>query len=179
MRTFFSMVSSCLFVATSCVVTRSGMPSFGFQLPAAQTNVAVASPPPSQPVAMTPATQPPPGTCVATISVGTVQTRPGCQIDTRVSSRTTTVNFPCNGGNATASFGDAVFTGTITPDGTAQLSLRTTFPYRDGCTWETKQEIAGSLASGTLSYSYNERPLANQNGCAPGCSAQASVRATR
>lgn len=114
--------------------------------------------------------------CGATLTVAPVQTRPGCTIDERVSAQSTRVMFPCGGGAAHASFADASFGGAVSPDGTLELSLRTTFHFTDGCDWETKQEIRGSLPGGALAYTYIEHPLPGQQRCARGCEASASVR---
>ncbi|MFO0652005.1 MAG: hypothetical protein U0326_37645 [Polyangiales bacterium] len=114
--------------------------------------------------------------CSATIAVAPVHTRAGCEIDERVSAQSTTVTFPCGGGPAQATFSDAAFGGSVTAEGAVELSLRTTFDFRDGCHWETKQEIRGVLASGALEYTYVERPLPGQQRCARGCEAAASVR---
>ncbi len=117
--------------------------------------------------------------CSLTLSVATVTTRAGCSIDQRVSSQSTTVTYPCEGGPAQARFADAIFDGTVSADGLVELSLRTTFTFTDRCQWETKQEIRGQLQTGSLAYTYSEHPLPGQSGCAARCDAAAAVSVTR
>jgi hypothetical protein len=116
------------------------------------------------------------GQCTATLAVGqVVPIRPTCQIDQRVSAQATTLVYPCGGGQAQATFADAVFMGTVM-NGHADLSIETSFPFSDGCTWRSKQHITGDLASGALAYTYEETPEPGQSGCAAGCTGSASVQ---
>lgn len=172
MRALISLVAAgALFALSACVVQQPAAPvarpAYAVTASAQPVSAGVAYSAPAPVVA---------GSCSATLAVSPVQTRPGCEIDERVSAQSATVSFPCAGGPAQAAFSDAVFGGTVSADGTVDLSIRTTFAYRDGCQWETKQEIRGALASGTLSYAYFERPLEGQRGCARGCEAAATVR---
>ena len=169
MRALISLVAAgALFALSACVVQQpAARPAYAVAASAQPVSAGVAYSAPAPVVA---------GACGATLAVSPVQTRPGCEIDERVSAQSATVSFPCAGGPAQAAFSDAVFGGTVSADGTVDLSIRTTFAYRDGCQWETKQEIRGALSSGALSYAYFERPLEGQRGCARGCEAAASVR---
>ncbi len=139
-------------------------PAYPTRVAASATTVVYSAPPPVVATA-----------CSATLAVERMQTRARCQIDERVSAQSTAVSFPCGGGPAQATFADAAFGGTVTAEGAVELSLRTTFRFSDGCDWETKQEIRGVLSSGTLSYTYVERPLPGQQRCARGCEAAANV----
>ncbi len=171
-RVLVSLVAAgALFALSACVVQQptspAARPAYAVAASAQPVSAGVAYSAPAPVVA---------GSCGATLAVSPVQTRPGCEIDERVSAQSAAVSFPCGGGPAQAAFSDAVFGGTVSADGTVDLSIRTTFAYRDGCQWETKQEIRGALSSGTLSYAYFERPLEGQRGCARGCEAAATVR---
>lgn len=116
----------------------------------------------------------PGGTCQSTIAVGVVRTRPGCEIDERVSGQTTVLSHACGDGPASASFADAVFEGGVT-NGELDVAIETTFRFTDGCTWRTKQRIQGMLGAGPLAYTYEEQPDPGQRGCAQGCLAEAQV----
>jgi len=114
--------------------------------------------------------------CESQLSVGPVQTRPGCQIDERVSQQTTTLSHPCSGdGPASAAFADAVFEGGVN-GGELDIAIETVFDFSDGCRWRTKQRIQGPLGAGALSYSYEEQPEPGQRGCAEGCVASATAQ---
>jgi len=137
----------------------------------------VATTPISTPATATVAVAPGPGAqCQSQLEVGRVQTRPGCQIDERVSQQTTVLTHPCGGdGPASATFADAVFQGNVNA-GELDVSIETFFDFSDGCRWRTKQRLQGTLASGQLAYSYEEQPTAGQRGCAQGCFASATAR---
>lgn len=113
--------------------------------------------------------------CQMTLEVGVVRTRPGCEIDERVSGQTAVLSYGCGDGPASASFADATFTGAVT-NGSLDVAIETAFQFTDGCTWRTKQRIQGVLASGGLQYTYEEQPDPGQQGCAAGCLADAPVR---
>jgi hypothetical protein len=116
------------------------------------------------------------GTCGATLSVGSVTVTPGCWIDEKVSNRSAMLQWPCDaGGPAEAVFG-VPFAGTVAaPSGFVSLSAQTTFPWSDGCTWESVQTIDGVLGSGVLQYNYSEMHIQG-TGCAPEiCHGSASV----
>jgi hypothetical protein len=76
----------------------------------------------------------------------------------------------------TLSFGGKTFTGAST-SGVVDACTGTQFPWNDGCDWTSAQRVTGSLASGTLRFTYGEAPKPGQNkSCAPSCTATGSVR---
>lgn len=116
----------------------------------------------------------PPAACTALLTVGPVSATPSvCWIDERVSNRSAMLVYPCSGGSASAVFGVA-FAGSVS-GGLVDLAATTTFPWSDGCTWQSDQRIAGELQSGTLTYTYQEHPIAGSN-CEPAtCTATTPV----
>lgn len=135
-------------------------------------------PPPPMDFAPPPAVVAPGGTCGATLVVRYTATRGGCVIDERVTRAPGRLEFPCQGGPATATFGDSQFVGTVMGT-TVNLALRTRFHFTDGCDWESVQGITGDLARGALAYSYAEAPLPGQSRCASACRAAATVEVAR
>jgi hypothetical protein len=116
----------------------------------------------------------PPAACAALLTVGPVSAMPSdCWIDEQVSNRSAMLVYPCDGGSASAAFGVA-FTGTVA-GGQVDLGANTTFPWSDGCTWQSEQRIAGELQSGALTYTYQEHPISGSN-CEPAtCTATTPV----
>ena len=103
--------------------------------------------------------------CTVVLSVATVTPSPAsCWIDQKVSNETTKLEWDCDSGAAEADF-DVPFMGTVM-NGNVAISATTTFAWGDGCTWESKQSIAGALSTKTLTYSYSEDPVGGTN-CAP------------
>lgn len=113
--------------------------------------------------------------CRATLVVAQLEVQPGCTVDTRISGASGALSHACGPGPAEARFGDSVFTGEVDAQGVARLSIRTEFPFSDGCRWETKQEIEGRIGGGRWQYTYREQPLDGQSGCANACVARASM----
>ena len=113
--------------------------------------------------------------CAVTLSVGTIVPTPSsCWIDQKVSNVTTTLSWDCKTGAAEADF-DVPFEGTVDPNGNVSIQATTTFPWSDGCTWESAQVIAGQLSSKALTYSYSEHPIQGTS-CAPDyCKSTATV----
>ena len=83
------------------------------------------------------------------------------------------LDYPCDGGGVTATFGSIVSTGRVR-DGLVELTAGTRFDWQDGCTWETSQRISGRLADGQLAYEYEEKPVAG-TACASACSASGRI----
>jgi hypothetical protein len=112
--------------------------------------------------------------CVATLTVGTVMSTPAsCWIDEKVSQRSAVLRFPCGGGSASADFA-VTFTGSVVA-GQVDIAATTTFPWGDGCTWESQQRIVGPLWAGELTYTYSEHPISG-SGCEPAvCTAKTAV----
>lgn len=119
---------------------------------------------------------PVPAQCTTTLSVGQVRTGASCSIDERVAGRSSLLVYPCGGGQATADFSGSVFQGVVDAQGQVRVFIETRFPYQDGCTWRSKQQITGPLA-GPLAYEYREEPEPGQTGCAGACVASARVEA--
>jgi hypothetical protein len=145
------------------------------QSPGAESTDAVPdteSPPREPPDAESPDVSPSPSAqCTA---VGPVSATPSdCWIDEQVSNRSAMIVYPCDGGAGTAVFGVA-FTGSVV-GGQVDLAATTTFPWSDGCTWQSDQRIAGELQSGALTYTYQEHPISGSN-CEPAtCTATTPV----
>jgi hypothetical protein len=115
-----------------------------------------------------------PRSCSAALSVKQTSTAAGCWIDERVTGAPGKLDFPCEGGAATATFGKSRFGGRV-QGGAVSVGLKTRFNWSDGCVWESTQEITGTLSDGTLTFSYSEAPLPDQTGCASSCAAQGAV----
>ena len=116
--------------------------------------------------------------CNALLVVRRTQGAAGCVIDERVTRAPGVLQFPCEGGAATANFNGSVFTGSVV-NGVVNLALSTRFHFSDGCDWESAQRIQGSLGAPALTYSYIEAPLPGQNRCANACQAFGAVTVQR
>jgi hypothetical protein len=82
--------------------------------------------------------------------------------------------YDCNGGLAEAIIGSAIFRGSF--DGVrVDACAGTSFPWSDGCDWNSAQRIEGTLASGELHFTYAEAPAPGQAGCLSPCSAAGKV----
>lgn len=115
-----------------------------------------------------------PRMCSEPLSVKQTSTGAGCWIDERVTGAPGRLDYPCAGGAATATFGESQFAGAVKGGGVA-VGLSTRFKFSDGCMWESRQQITGALADGTLRFSYREAPLPGQKGCSSACSAEGVV----
>jgi hypothetical protein len=114
------------------------------------------------------------GTCTATLDVSEVSLSSAtCFVDGLQSGAAGTLRMPCGGGSVAAQFGSMRFVGKVT-GGALSLEANTEYPYRDGCTWKTKQRLSGSPGSGTLTYAYEE--VAVGKDCLTPCTATGSVR---
>jgi len=91
-----------------------------------------------------------------------------------------TLTFPCSGdGEAKLAFDRSSFEGAET-GGELDVCTGTQFPWADGCTWTSAQSVTGSIASGTLRFTYGEAPKSGHAGaCASACSATGSVEVER
>lgn len=114
--------------------------------------------------------------CTAQLVVAQTDRSAGCFIDERVTGSPGTLQFPCDGGTARASFRNGTFTGTVGADGAVSLALTTSFRFSDGCRWQSEQRIEGSLSGGQFRYA--ERPVSGRS-CAPPCSASGTVEVRR
>lgn len=116
-----------------------------------------------------------------TVSLGVepiVASSPTCFVDARVRDGKGEIAFPCTGGDAEARFGSTRFRGAVS-QGVVDVSLSTTFDFKDGCRWISQQRITGALSEPALEYSYTESPAPDQSGCASACSARARLAVGR
>lgn len=116
--------------------------------------------------------------CNALLVVRRTHGAAGCVIDERVTRAPGVLQFPCEGGAASANFNGSVFTGSVV-NGVVNLALSTRFHFSDGCDWESAQRIQGSLNAAALTYSYVEAPLPGQGRCANACQAFGAVTVQR
>ena len=136
---------------------------------AGPTSALVIAPPPAAPREQ----------CSARLRAATIKTNPGCTLDERISHGNGTLLYPCAGeGTVEAQFGEHRFVGKLS-DGVLSLALTTELDWEDGCHWETKQAIRGTLSrdgkqSPKLGWSYTERPV-NGTGCYGSCVAKADI----
>ncbi|GAC1551733.1 MAG: hypothetical protein NVS3B10_14150 [Polyangiales bacterium] len=113
------------------------------------------------------------GTACSTALVVTITTvaphpRPKGDLDTTVDTSSPAVlGYVCGGGTASVTFGAQTFTGSDTSGGVVTVQNESTYsmstPFLGGvtCKIDAYQTITGTLASGTLQYTYTEA-------CAPG-----------
>jgi hypothetical protein len=117
------------------------------------------------------------GSCTPTLIVtGSTPSSPNC-IDQPVTMGSTgTIDFPCTGGEVSATLGEIAFSGSakngyVVLDGVAQVI------GPDGCLWQNSHHIEGTLTPGPLSYSYDELLLdpMGQEGCWSPCTETGTV----
>jgi hypothetical protein len=100
-----------------------------------------------------------PGTnCARDLQVGKLTiSQSACFVNQHVENQTTTLTFPCVGGAAEAKFGGHLFKGTVQGD---VVALKDFEPFVfNSCQWESTEKIEGNLGTGSVKYSYTERPL--------------------
>lgn len=114
------------------------------------------------------------GRCSGTLSVGKFRpSSPTCSFNEKVSAGPGTLEFPCDGGVATANFGGQTFRGTVTA-GAISLSQSEPFDFR-GCSVVSTQRVFGARASSTATYSYSERVVGGSCVGVSTCTASATV----
>jgi hypothetical protein len=112
--------------------------------------------------------------CSATVSVGRLRgSSPTCSFNEKVSTGPTTLEFPCEGGTATATFSTQTFRGTATA--TSLLITNVDQFTFSGCRVESTQRISGSRSSPVGAYTYSERILSGSCSGVRTCTATASV----
>jgi hypothetical protein len=114
------------------------------------------------------------GTCSREVRVIAVtKSSPTCFVDLAFDvGDTGTLRFACGGGQAELSFSRGTFRGGF--DGASvDVCAGTTFPWSDGCTWDSAQRAFGELAAGTLSFTYVEAPTGS--GCLQPCTATGTL----
>jgi hypothetical protein len=114
-------------------------------------------------------------TCTRTLVAAPVDTSAEtCWVDAVVTEEAGVLTFPCDGGSATATFGDRSFYGVVDGDD-VELCATTEFEWSDGCSWLSAQHISGTLSSGQLEFSYTEAPEAEQADCDAACDAATTI----
>ncbi len=119
---------------------------------------------------------------VCSVNVHVVNIAPSsvtCFVDTVIHTGDNgTVSYACNGSSsnwAVADFGpNTEFVGAVHDGTVVDLCTGTTFQFSDGCTWASAQRITGDVSSGTLSFTYEEQPIAGSN-CLSPCSASGTL----
>lgn len=105
------------------------------------------------------------------------KTRPECWIDDSMKVVEGTLEYPCSGGGAAATFADLRFEGDFDGDGLT-LCTATSFEGIDGCRWSSIQRIAGTISTETLHFDYHEATETGQRRrrhCEPSCTALAEI----
>ncbi len=117
-------------------------------------------------------------TCTRSVVLSSISTRTSCFVDTVAHAGDKgTLTYPCDGdGEATLTFGNRSFSGASLGGGNVNVCTGTEYPWSDGCSWTSAQRVTGSVASGTLRFTYGEAPKAGEHNCAGACTASATVR---
>jgi hypothetical protein len=115
---------------------------------------------------------------VASVRVGGLRmSSPTCVVDTLVHPGDVGQVLECEGGGAMITFDTAAFVGAKDVAG-LDVCTGTTFPFKNGCTWQSVQRIRGD-ASTSLTFEYGEA-VASGSGCgAAPCSATARLDVVR
>ena len=119
--------------------------------------------------------------CSRTVVVESItRSSPSCFTDDAITvGERGTLTYPCSSdGPATLTFDSASFAGAES-DGKLSVCTGTQFPWSDGCTWTSAQTVTGSIARGTLRFTYGEAPKAPASTCASACTATGSLRVER
>lgn len=83
------------------------------------------------------------------------------------------LRYGCGGGSASMVFSRGTFVGGY--DGTnLDVCAGTTFPWSDGCTWDSAQRAFGNMSTGALTFTYTEAPRPGA-GCLNPCTATGTV----
>ncbi|HSO34389.1 MAG TPA: hypothetical protein VLT33_17755 [Labilithrix sp.] len=114
--------------------------------------------------------------CLRTVRVGTIRpTSSSCFVDViPQEDERGTLTFDCDGGGATMTFGKGTFRGSIDAAGNLDLCAGTSFPFSDGCDWDTAQHITGSRLGSDLVFEYVEQPRPGP-GCLSPCGASGFI----
>ncbi len=109
------------------------------------------------------------GDCQPTLLVtGSTPSNPNC-VDFPVEAGSTgTIQYPCGGGQVTATLGSIDFSGTV-QQGFLSLDGVLVVPGPDGCQWQTNHHIEGFLPGGALTYSYSEQVAVSDGSCWQPC----------
>lgn len=103
---------------------------------------------------------------------------PSCYTDLRVAvGDRGTLTYPCSGDGASKlSFDRGTFEGAAI-GGKVTVCTGTEYevPSVDSCTWSTAQQVTGTIASGTLHFTYGEAPKEPPSMCAGACTSAGSI----
>jgi hypothetical protein len=100
------------------------------------------------------------------IVTGSTPSSPNC-VDFPVKAGSTgIIEYPCSGGPVKAMLGDITFTGGVMNGVVSLVGTQIIPPWEgpDGCTWQDTHRIDGTIAQGTLTYSYSEMVIAKPPG---------------
>ncbi|MBK6693032.1 MAG: hypothetical protein IPG50_12650 [Myxococcales bacterium] len=115
------------------------------------------------------------GLCTRALRVlSFVMSSPACFVDTPFRRGALgRLDYSCPGdGSALVTFGARQYRGS-TRAGEVDVCFSTSYPWSDGCTWESTQRITGALAAGRLQFRYQERTAGRV--CGSPCSARAEI----
>ena len=120
-----------------------------------------------------------PRACESDIQIRSTSGAEGCFIDVEL-QQVGRLRAPCDGaeGPAEAVFGSRTFRGRVA-HGRLSLRLTTSFPFSDGCTWESNQTISGRMDAAQFDFHYSEHARRGERGCAPACTADGIVQRSR
>jgi hypothetical protein len=121
----------------------------------------------------------PASVCSVQATVGTIGTQSGCYVDIVVHEGDTgVVEYACDGKStwARATFNGTTFLGTINGS-FVNICIGTVYPWTDGAfcdyhksTWASAQRIYGDVASGELTFVYDEKQVSGMS-CDIACTA--------
>jgi len=125
----------------------------------------------------------PANVCTVQANVGTITTQSGCYVDIVVHEGDTgTVEYACDGKStwARAKFNGTTFLGTVSGS-FVNICIGTVYPWTDGpacnyhqSTWASAQRIYGDLASGELTFVYDEKQVSGMS-CDIACTAMGAL----
>jgi hypothetical protein len=123
-------------------------------------------------------------TCIMQGKVGTIVTQGGCYVDVVVHEYDEgTIEYACDGVStwASASFNGTTFAGAVTNGTFVDICIGTVYPWEDGpacgykkSTWASAQRIYGDVATGDLTFFYDEQQIAGMS-CDIACTAQGDI----
>jgi hypothetical protein len=123
-------------------------------------------------------------TCIMQANVGAVVTQSGCYVDVVVHEYDKgTIEYACDGVStwARASFNGTDFEGAVTNGTFVDICIGTVYPWEDGAacnykksTWASSQRIYGDVATGGLTFVYDEKEIAGTS-CDFACTAVGDI----
>lgn len=123
-------------------------------------------------------------TCIMQGTVGTVVTQSGCYVDVVVHEYDKgTIEYACDGVStwAIAKFNGTTFAGAVTGGTFVDICIGTVYPWEDGpacnykkSTWASAQRIYGDVATGELTFVYDEKQVAGMS-CDIACTAVGDI----